>query len=110
MNLDDLFNRLSRKQKNEYDAFRTSLKNSPTRSQAETEALLKNIQHRAQVFSLFIVTSAVIIIFFIPKLKGIVIVFAILILLWIFTTSLKGKSFVKRYLKEEYPNDSSTMD
>ena len=105
MNLNDLFNRLSRKQQNEYYSFRTSLKKIPISSQTEAEALLTNIQKRSRIFTLLLVITSALIIYFMPELQGIVIVFTILILLWVFTTSLKGKNFVRRYLKEEFSDE-----
>lgn len=105
MNLNDLFNRVSRRQQNEYDSFRESLKSSSISSQAETLVLLKNIRIRAQIFITLVVVVAISIYFFMPELKGIVIVFTALILLWVLTTTLKGKSFILRYLKEEFPNE-----
>ena len=105
MKLDDLFNRNSRRQQKEYEVFRESLKSSSISSPAETEALLNNLRIRTQIFAMLVVAVAIIISFFMPELKGILIVFTILILLWILTTTLKGKSFILRYIKEEFSNE-----
>ena len=105
MKLDDLFNRNSRRQQNEYEAFRESLKSSSISSPAETEALLNNLRIRTQIFVTLVVAVAIFISFFMPELKGIVFVFTVLFLLWILTTTLKGKSFILRYIKEEFSNE-----
>lgn len=104
MKLDDLFNRLSRRQQNEYQTFRESLKNSSLSTQVDTEALLVKLKYRVLFFILTILIVASLIVFFKPKLMGIVLVFTFLILLWSFVTSLKGRNFIRRYIKEEFPN------
>ncbi len=105
MKLDDLFNRNSRRQQKEYEAFRESLKSSSISSPAETEALLNNLRIRTQISVTLVVAVAIFISVFMPELKGILIVFTVLILLWILTTTLKGKSFILRYIKEECSNE-----
>ncbi len=105
MKLDDLFSRNSRRQQKEYEAFRESLKSSSISSPAETEAQLNNLRIRTRIFIALVVAVAILVSLFMPELKGILIVFTILFLLWILTTTLKGKSFILRYIKEECSNE-----
>ncbi len=102
MNLNDPFNRLSRKQQNEYLAFCASLKESSINSQSELEDLLRKVKKRALFFSLFIVVLAILIFFLMPKLKMMLIIFTVLALLWMLSNTLKGHSYIKRYMKQEY--------
>lgn len=105
MNLNDPFNRLSRQDNHEYSKFRQSLTDSSINSLQDAEALLKNIQQRALLFSILTVVVASILVIFLPKLKIIVIVFSLLILLWLYTITFKGKRFMRRYIKEEFSRE-----
>ena len=105
MKLDDLFNRNSRRQQKEYETFRESLKSSSISSPAETKALLNNLRIRTRIFVTLVVAIAIFTSFFMPELKGISIVFTVLFLVWILATTLKGKSFILRYIKEEFSNE-----
>lgn len=102
MNLNDPFNRLSRKQQSEYIALRESLKKSSISSQSEAEALLKNIHQRALIFTTLVIISAISIFLFLPKLKVFVIILSVLSLLWLMNITIKGQSYIKRYIKEEF--------
>ncbi|MBT3204005.1 MAG: hypothetical protein HOM14_06990 [Gammaproteobacteria bacterium] len=102
MNLNDPFNRLSRKQHNEYIAFRESIKESTISSQSDIETLLKNIHKRALVIIILIIITAAFVLMLLPHLKVFVTIFSVLALLWLFNISLKGHSYIKRYLKEEF--------
>lgn len=102
MNLNDPFNRLSRKQQNEYVALRASLKKSSINTQSEVEALLKNIHQRALIFTTLVIISAISILLFLPKLKVFVIILSVLSLLWLMNITIKGQSYIKRYIKEEF--------
>jgi hypothetical protein len=105
MKLDDLFNRSSRRQQKEYEAFRESLISSSVSSPVETKALLNNLHIRTRIFVTLVVAIAIFISFFMPELKGISIVFTVLILVWILAITLKGKKFILRYIKEEFSNE-----
>ena len=102
MNLNDPFNRLSRKQHREYIAFRDSIRESNISSQSDIEALLKNIHKRALLTIILIIITATSILILLPHLKVIVTIFSVLTLLWLMNISLKGHSYIKRYLKEEF--------
>jgi len=102
MNLNDPFNRLSRKQQSEYVAFRASLKESSISSQSEVEALLKNIRQRALIFTTLLIIIAVSMLLFLPKLKLFVIIFSVIFLLWLLSITIKGQSYIQRYIKEEF--------
>lgn len=106
MNLNDPFNRLSKQDNNEYINFRQSLKDSSINSQQDAEALLKNIQRRALLFSILIVIVAAIIVMFLQNLKAIVIVFSLLMLLWLLTVTFKGQRYMRRYIKDEFSGES----
>ena len=105
MKLDDLFNRNSRRQQKEYETFRESLKSSSISSPAEVKTLLNNLRIRTRIFVTLVVVIAIFISFFMPELKGISIVFTVLLLVWILATTLKGKNFIRRYIEEEFSNE-----
>lgn len=100
MNLNDPFSRLSKKQQNEYLTLRQSLKDSSVIHVEDAQVLLNNIYNRAKIYTIAVVAIALIMVFFMPQLKAMVIVFSLLILLWIFATTLKGHRYIKRYISE----------
>ena len=102
MNLNDPFNRLSKRDQTEYIKFRESLRDSSINSHQDALALLKNIRQRALLFAVLILVFALITVMFLPSLKAIVFVLSLLILLWLFTITFKGQRFIRRYIKEEF--------
>lgn len=105
MNLNDPFNRLSKRDQAEYIKFRESLRNSSINSQQEAIALLKNIRQRALLFAVLILIIASITVIFLPNLKAMVYVISLLILLWLFTITFKGQRFMRRYINEEFSGE-----
>jgi hypothetical protein len=108
MNLNDPFNRLSRQQQSEYLKFRDSLKQHDITSLADANALLANIRQRALMIGSITISAAVLTVFFAPELKGIVLVFGVLILLWLFAVTIKGQRFMRRFITDEFPQDSES--
>jgi len=106
MNLNDPFGRLSKQQEIDYASLRHSLAESDVDSQEKAEALLANIRYRALGISAISVVLTALIVFFQPQLKIIFLVICGLILLWLFTTTFKGKRLIQRYIKEEFPRDT----
>ena len=104
MNLNDPFNRHSKQQQKEYIAFCSSIKGT-IKSEQDADALLKNMQKRSQFFTLLIVITDLVIVLLVPEVKYILIVFSAVILLWMWTTILKGKGFIRRYIAEELSNE-----
>ena len=102
MNLNDPFNRLSRQQQSEYLKFRESLQVHEINTSADANALLKNIRQRALIIGSITIILALLTVFFIPELKGIVVVFSVIILLWLFAVTFKGQRFMRRYITEEF--------
>ena len=101
MTLKDPFSRLARRQQTEYALFRQSLKDSGLNSRTEAKALLANIQRRALVIASVVASLVAVTILFLPELKTMVIIFAVLALLWLFAITIKGQGFIHRYIKEE---------
>ncbi len=105
MKLNDPFNRLYTKQQSEYQSFRETLKNTRINSHADARLLINKINTRALYFILLILGIATIVILIIPKLKVMVIIFAVLALLWVFSSTLKGKMYLRRYINEEFSDN-----
>ena len=101
MTLKDPFGRLARRQQAEYASFRQSLKDVGMNSRTEAKALLANIQQRALVIASIVVGLVALTALFLPELKTMVMVFAVLALLWLFAITIKGQGFIRRYIKEE---------
>lgn len=101
MKLNDPFNRLHKKQQSEYDNFRKTLNNNSINTHTDATLLIKNINMRALYFTLIILGISAIVILIIPKFKVMVSIFAVLALLWVFTSSFKGKMYLRRYINEE---------
>ncbi len=100
MKLESLFNRRSKKQQDEYIVFRNSLKKASVNTRADTDILFKNIRQRFIVFNLLIILTALALLFFLPNLKMGILIFAILAIIWAFTTILKGRNFLRQYIEE----------
>ena len=105
MNLNDPFNRHSKQQNREYAAFCTSIKES-IHSEQDALNLLNNMNQRFNVFLMIIIGTAALIILFIPNIMYIVIAFSAVIILWLWTSILKGKRFIRRYIQEYFSNIS----
>ena len=102
MDLNDPFNRLSKQNQSEYLTFRDSLKKSDVDSQTKAEALMINIQKRAWIMGLLTLMVSALIILFFSDLKVVVMVFAALFILWLLTTTFKGRRLIRRYIQDEF--------
>ncbi len=105
MNLGDPFGRIGQQQKIDYASLRDSLVESGVNSRVKAEALLSNILHRALAIAVLVIVVAAMLVFFFPQQKIIVMVFSALPLLWLYTTTLKGRRLIGQYIKEEFPDD-----
>lgn len=110
MNLNDPFNRLSRRQQSEYATFQKSLRESPISSLAEANALLKNIWKRTWVIAAMIAGLAIVVSLFLPELKIIIITFGVLAILWLLTTTFKGQRLMRRYIAEEFDDTTEGLN
>ena len=105
MTLKDPFGRLARRQQIEYALFRQTLKDSGLNSRAEAKALLANIQRRALVIASVVVGLVAATALFLPELKTIVMILAVLALLWLFAITINGQRVIHRYIEEECADD-----
>lgn len=101
MNLNDPFNRHSKQQSREYAVFCTSIKES-INSEQDALNLLNNMNQRFNVLLLIIFVVAALISLFLPNIMYIVIAFSAVIILWLWTSILKGKRFIRRYIQEYF--------
>jgi hypothetical protein len=106
MKLNDPFGRMAQQQQIDYAALHQSLADAGIDSQAKAKALLANIRQRALVMAGLVVVLAAAIVFFLPHLKAMVMIFAALPLLWLFTTTVKGQRLIRRYIAEELADKS----
>jgi len=100
MNLNDPFNRMQKQQQGAYESFIAALKKSGIEDELSAKNLLDNTLKRAGLLAIVIgvITAATLILW--PKQGIILLVFALLIILWLFTTTLRARKFIKRYREE----------
>ena len=93
---------MTQQQEIEYSSFSQSLKESGINSRADAKALLTNIRKRALIIALVVIGMAAAIILFLPEMKVMVMIFAALPLIWLFSTNVKGTRFFRRYIAEQF--------
>lgn len=110
MNLNDPFNRLSRRQQSEYAAFHRSMKESAIGSSTQARALLANIWKRtwsiASVLAGITLTGSLLF----PELAIVTMTFGVLALLWLLTTTFKGQRFMRRFIQDEFNEPPNTSE
>lgn len=105
MKFNDPFNRLISRQQSEYNSFCKILKKNQIENLSDATHLSNKINTRTLYFTLFTLGLSVIIIFFLPDYKLMVIIIAALALSWILSNSLRGKMYLQRYIDEELCDD-----
>lgn len=105
MSLGDPFGRLAKQDKIEYEALQRSLAEAGVDSREKAEALLSNIRYRALAIAAIVAVIGVAISLFLPQFQIMVIITGFLILLWLFTTSFKGKRLIDQYISDNFSND-----
>jgi len=107
MSLNDPFNRVQKQQQGAYKSFIASLKKSGIEDDQSAKNLLDNTLKRARLLTLVIavITAATLMLW--PKQGIILLVFALLVILWLFTTTIRARMFIQRYRQEELHKPSS---
>ncbi len=101
MTMIDPFGRLARKQQAEYEALRKSLKQGNIETPEDASRLIANIRRRALFTAVLVVGIGALITLFQPAFSGAVTFFAVLILLWLLSTTVRGAGVIRRYVREE---------
>ena len=105
MNLKDPFNRLSRREQNEYQALREQLRGIGIDSEEKANELLRQSRHKMLGYCLFVVVAAVASSLFVPEAMAITAVLSSLICLWLLTTLARGQKMIRQLIEEEFRSD-----
>ncbi|MBC8210755.1 MAG: hypothetical protein H8E21_06775 [Gammaproteobacteria bacterium] len=107
MSLNDPFKRMEKQQQGAYQSFINALKKSGVNDDQSAKNLLDNTLKRA--LQTAVITAIITAVTWIinPELGLGVAVFSLLILLWLFTTTLRARKFIRRYRQEELQKKSS---
>lgn len=103
MTLKDPFGRLQQKQQSQYESLRAALQEAGVDNRDEAIRYLSNMRRNGLLMMVLVVGVAILLSTLFPGLAGIILVFAALLLIWVFSMLLNGHRFVKRFIAEEFP-------
>lgn len=101
MKMNDPFGRVTQRQEGQYASLKETLIRTGVDNEETAKLCLKSMLVTAARFVSVIAVVSIVAIIFLPKMKPITLTVAGLALLWVVTSSLNGRRFVKRYMKEE---------
>lgn len=101
MKMNDPFGRVTQRQEGQYASLKETLKRTGVDNEETAKLCLKSMLVNAARLALVIVVATIVAVLLLPKMKPIALTFAGLALFWVVTSSLNGRRFVKRYMKEE---------
>lgn len=101
MKMNDPFGRVTQKQEGQYASLRETLKRTGVDNEEAAKLCLKSMLLNAARLVAVIVVTTIVVVILLPNMKSITLTFAGLSLFWVVTSSLNGRRFVKRYMKEE---------
>lgn len=110
MSFTDPFNRVSCKRDKEYQAFHEQLKTAGIDTEEQARTVLQRSRTMMLGLSAVVVAITLVVSLVWPDLKGIVIVFASLVLLWIFITMTRGQRMMKQFIEQTFSNKSGTIE
>ncbi len=101
MNLNDPFQRVSRKRQRTYAALRDSLLKQGVHDYDAALVVSNAMSRNAAVLSAILLVATVISVVLFPHAAGIVLILALLAAIWIGTTFFQARMHLKRYMLEE---------
>jgi hypothetical protein len=101
MNLNDPFGRVARREQQEYESLRVSLKESGVISRGDVDVVLERIQARGIKIVTAIVIITVLVAVLYPSALTISLIFSGLALLWVFKMTKNARQHIQRYIDEE---------
>jgi hypothetical protein len=99
--LNDPFGRVSRRQRQTYTALRARLKQQGVNDIASVRAFIARVRTIAFGAVIGVVTVMLVVGAVLPALGGLIGVLGVLALIWLGTSYLQTRIYLRRYLKEE---------
>jgi hypothetical protein len=101
MNLNDPFGRVARREQQEYESLRASLKESGVNSRGDVDVVLERIQMRGTKIVAVIAIITLLLTLLYPGALTITLIFSGLSLLWVFKMTKNARQHIQRYIDEE---------
>ncbi len=101
MNLNDPFGRVARREQQEYESLRNSLKESGVNSRKDVDVVLEPIQARGIKIVSAIVIITLLVALLYPSALTVSLIFAGLALIWVFKMTKNASQHIQRYIEEE---------
>lgn len=101
MNLNDPFGRVARREQQEYESLRDSLKESGVNSRSDADVILERIQARGTKIVTVIAIITLLVALLFPDAHTITLIFSGLALLWVFKMTKNARQHIQRYIEEE---------
>lgn len=105
MNINDPFGRIQDKHQRNYESLRLSLKKAGLNNRADAQALLEKIRWRGIWGLAITIPVTLLLALALPELRLFVVACGALLVFWLSKTSLNGRDYVKRYIREELAED-----
>ena len=101
MNINDPFGRVQSKRQREYESLRDSLKELGLNNHSDAQALLEKLKRRGIYGLAIIVPTTLLLALVLPGFRAFVLACGVLVVFWLFKTTLSSQEYVKRYIQEE---------
>ena len=101
MNLNDPFGRVARREQQEYESLRDSLKESGVNSRSDADVILERIQARGIKIVTVIAIITLLVMLLYPGALTVTLIFTGLALLWVFKMTKNARQHIQRYIEEE---------
>jgi len=108
MNINDPFGRMQDKHQRNYESLRLSLEKAGLSSRADGQALLEKLRRRGIWGLAVIVAVTLLLALALPELRLFVLACGALLFFWLSKTSLNGREYVRRYIREELGEDKES--
>ena len=107
MNLNDPFGRVARREQQEYESLRDSLKESGVNSRSDADVILERIRARGTKIVTVIAIITLLVALLYPGALTVSLIFAGLALLWVFKMTKNARQHIQRYIDEEISGSNS---
>ena len=101
MKFNDPFGRVAHREKKEYESITKTLKESGVNTRSEAEIVMGRLQTRRTNTIYVILIALLLSVFFYPEAYIFLLIFAALILLWVFKTTQNARKYIQQYIEEE---------
>jgi len=109
MNLNDPFGRIAHREEKEYKSLSKTLKESNVNTRQEAEVVLQRVQARGKKIAIGVFVALIAVALIFPKAFILVLVFAAILLFWVFKTTLNARKYIQRYIEEEFSESDNQL-